>query len=294
MPTGSAVITDQVANLDENNLKAQKEKVWGLRKRLHAREAFLLPEVWDLVSARIVEEAGFGLIGISSEALAWTRALKRTDRVAPEVLVETAKRICGSAKVPVVADLEGIAGRPLEEIGQSTQEIIRAGCIGIAIGDGGRGGAHGIVPAKEMAAAIQAVKTAALETKLPVVIMARTEAFLLDPPPQSPFETAVERAEVYFAAGADCISVPGAHHIQIVERLSNNIGGPLCVTVGITPAPGLSDFAGAGAACVALGTVLLRTSLGTLRMKAEEVLAFGHFNGLDKAITEEYLESLLT
>jgi 2-methylisocitrate lyase-like PEP mutase family enzyme len=165
--------------------------------------------------------------------------------------------------------------------------------VGVVIGDGGRGGAHGIAPLKEMVAAIQAAKAALVEAKVPAVITARTDAFLLDPPQQSPFETAVERAEAYFAAGADCMSVPGAQHIQLIERLAGQIDGPLCVTIGLTPAPDIKALSGAGAACVALGSALMRSLLGMLRYKAEELLAFGQFNNLDKAIPEDALNQLL-
>jgi 2-methylisocitrate lyase-like PEP mutase family enzyme len=103
----------------------------------------------------------------------------------------------------------------------------------------------------------------------------------------------VERAEAYFAAGADCMSVPGAQHIQLIERLAGQIDGPLCVTVGLTPAPDVKALSAAGAACVALGSALMRSLLGMLRYKAEELLAFGHFNNLDKAIPEDALNELL-
>jgi 2-methylisocitrate lyase-like PEP mutase family enzyme len=145
----------------------------------------------------------------------------------------------------------------------------------------------------DMTAAIKAAKAAALETRVPAVVTARTEAFLLEPPPYSPFETAVERAEAYFAAGADCIAVPGVQHIQIIERLSAHVDGPLQITVGLTPAPDLKALNAAGASSVALGTALMRSLLGNLRLKAEEIFAFGQFNNLEKAIPADALNDLL-
>ncbi|MGO9461243.1 MAG: isocitrate lyase/phosphoenolpyruvate mutase family protein [Rhodomicrobium sp.] len=293
MATDQIAVSGHAVSLDEAQIKEQKEKVRRFRKRLQARETFILPEIWDVVSARIMADAGFDLIGVSAISIAWAEGLKRDERLPTAALVAAAEKIARNFAVPVNADLEGIAGRASEEIGRAAEAVISAGCIGVVIGDGGRGGAHGIVPAKEMAAAIHAAKTAAQEAKIPAVITARTEAFLIEPPQHSPFETAVERAEAYFAAGADCISVPGAQHIQLIERLSGQIDGPLCVTVGLTPAPDLKALAGAGAACVALGSALMRSLLGMLRYKAEELLAFGQFNNLDKAIPEDALDELL-
>lgn len=286
-------VSDQAASFNENKLKDQKEKVRRFRKRLQARAAFILPEVWDVVSARVMADAGFDLIGLSPESIAWAQGLNKRERLTLEALVSAAQKIAHNFAIPVNADLEGIAGRSAEEIGSAVDAVVSAGCVGVVIGDGGRGGAHGIASIQEMTAAIRTAKAAALETRVPAVITARTEAFLLEPPQHSPFETAVERAEAYFAAGADCISVPGAQHVQIIERLSGQIDGPLCITIGLTPAPDLKTLSAAGASCVALGSALMRSLLGMLRFKAEELLAFGQFNQLDKAIPADALNSLL-
>jgi 2-methylisocitrate lyase-like PEP mutase family enzyme len=293
MATDQFAVSDQAASFDDNKLKDQKEKVRRFRKRLQAREAFILPEVWDVVSARIMADAGFDLIGMSAISVAWAQGLRQHERLTLDALVATTQKITRNFAVPVNADLEGIIGRSVEEVGRAVEAVVSAGCVGVVIGDGGRGGAHGIASMQDMTGAIRTAKAAALETKVPAVIIARTEAFLLEPPQASPFETAVERAEAYFAAGADCISVPGAQHIQIIERLSGQIDGPLCITIGLTPAPDLRTLANAGASCVALGSALMRSLLGMLRFKAEELLAFGQFNNLDKAIPVDSLHTLL-
>jgi 2-methylisocitrate lyase-like PEP mutase family enzyme len=293
MATEHIAVSDQAASFDDNRLKEQKEKVRRFRKRLHARETFILPEVWDVVSARIMADAGFDLIGISAVSVAWAQGLTQHERLTLDALATTSQKIARNFAVPVNADLEGIIGRSVEEIGRAVEAVVSAGCVGVVIGDGGRGGAHGIASVQDMTAAIRTAKAAALETKVPAVITARTEAFLLEPPQHSPFETAVERAEAYFAAGADCISVPGAQHIQIIERLSGQIDGPLCITIGLTPAPDVKALSGAGASCVALGSALMRSLLGMMRFKAEELLAFGQFNNLDKAISVDALNNLL-
>lgn len=293
MAVEEVAVMDQSASLDDQALKEQKERVRRYRKRLQAREIFILPEVWDVASARIVADAGFDTVGISPIALAWSHGLAPEDRLDLGMLTQAALKIAKGFRVPVIADLEGIAGRSAEEIGKAVETVVTAGCIGLTIGDGGRSGAHGIATIKEMTEAIRAAKAAALETRVPAVITARTEAFLLEPLQHSPFETAVERAEAYFAAGADCISVPGVQHVQIIERLSGVIDGPLSITIGLTPAPDLRALGGAGVACVALGSSLMRSLLGTMRLKAEELMAFGHFGHLDKAISAEELENLL-
>jgi 2-methylisocitrate lyase-like PEP mutase family enzyme len=293
MNISQAINPDNSQSADEAQLQERKEKVRRYRKRLQSRETFMLPEIWDVVSARIMADAGFDLIGISAVSMAWAEGIGRSERLTLDAVASSARKIAPNSPVPIIADLEGIVGRTPSEISAAVSSVLAGGCIGIVIGDGGRGGAHGMGSAKEMVAAIQAAKSAAFEAKVPALITARTEAFLLDPPQQSPFETAVERAEAYFGAGADCISVPGVQHLQLIERLAGQIDGPLSVTIGLTPAPDMKALSGAGAACVALGSALMRSLLGMLRYKAEELQAFGQFNNLDKAIPEDALNELL-
>ncbi len=286
-------VSDQAAISTDNKNKDQKEKVRVFRKRLQARDTFILPEVWDVASSRVMADAGFALIGTSALSKAWSEGLSENSRLALDDLVHLAASVAKDFATPVCADLEGIIGRSPDEIKHAVMGVVSAGCIGLAVGDGGLGGMHGIAPIKDMVGAIKAAKAAMQESRASALVIAKTEAFLLDPPQQSPFETAVERAEAYFEAGADCISIPGVQHVQVIERLSGQIDGPLGITIGLTPAPDVKALSAAGASLIQLGSALMRSLLGTLRFKAEELLAFGQFNSLDKAIPVEAMRQLL-
>jgi 2-methylisocitrate lyase-like PEP mutase family enzyme len=94
-------------------------------------------------------------------------------------------------------------------------------------------------------------------------------------------------------AGADCVLVSGVEHIQIVERLVHTMSGPLAISIAVSAAPNLDAYSAAGVACVTLGTSLLRSLLGNLRVKVHELASFGHFAHLDRAIPQDELEELL-
>lgn len=85
----------------------------------------------------------------------------------------------------------------------------------------------------------------------------------------------------------------GVQHLQILEKLAGVVDGPLAISVSYTPAPEIKAFAEIGVSCITLGGSLLRSLLGNMRLKGEELLAFGQFNQLDKAIPEDQLETLL-
>jgi 2-methylisocitrate lyase-like PEP mutase family enzyme len=274
----------------------QKDFARKYRKRLQSRDTFVTPEAWDVVSARVLADAGFDLIGVSSQAVAWSRGYKPSDRFRLDELLDVTARITDGLGVSVAADLEGAQGRDPEEIKSAVGRALAMGCVGVTFGDGGRNGLHGMMPLEEMTAAIKAARAAAMEARVPGVITASTESFLLGPLAplgHSAFEMTVERAEAYFAAGADCVLVPGVQHLQVLERLTAVIDGPLSISIAVTLAPDMKAFAKAGVASVTLGGSMMRSLLGAMRFKAEELLAFGHFTHFDRAIPVDQLEALL-
>lgn len=271
----------------------QKQDAKKLRKRLQSGPAFIMPQVWDVASARVIADAGFEYVATSAVAIGWANGYKPEERIPPEELLSIASRIARGSKTPVIADLGGALERSSEEIAENVRLALEAGCIGVTIADGSRNGAHGMVDMETMADALRAVRAATLEARIPAVVMASTDAFLLGPAVGSPFESAVERAEMYFAAGADCMFVPGVQQLQIVERLAAIVDAPLAISVEISTAPDLSAFAEVGVACVMLGSGLMRSLLGMMRHKAEELRAFGSFSQLERAIPADELEAIL-
>src|ERR1700742_4202707 len=140
MATDQLAPVDQGASLDDQILKDQKEKVRRLRKRLQARESFILAEVWDVVSARVIADAGFDSIGVSAASIAWSRGLHPHERLNLETLTFYTRAISRHFSMPIIADLECVIGRSVEDFGKAVEEVVSAGCVGVVIGDGGRGG----------------------------------------------------------------------------------------------------------------------------------------------------------
>ncbi len=270
-----------------------KEKIRKFRRRLQTSDTFVMPDVWDVASARVMADAGFEFIGTSAAGIAWSLGYPAAERVPMDDLLGIAGRITKNFEAPVNVDLEGAVGRSLEDIRYAVGVAISAGCVGVTLSDGGRSGQHGIMPVEEMTEFVRAMKAATTEAKMPAVITIATEAFQLGSAVHSPFETSIERSEAYFAAGADCVCVPGVQHLQILEKLARVVDGPLAISIGYNPAPDIKEFAQIGISCITFGGSLMRSLLGTMRLKGEELLAFGHFNHLDKSIQQEQLELLL-
>src|SRR5215510_3591216 len=107
---------DQSVLMDQVSASGQKERIRKFRRRLQTSETFVMPEVWDVASARVMAEAGFEFIGTSATAIGWSLGYSAKERVTTDDLLSVAARITKGFESPVNADLEGAAGRSLEEI----------------------------------------------------------------------------------------------------------------------------------------------------------------------------------
>lgn len=271
----------------------QIERVQTFRKWFTRGEVFVLPEAWDTASARVLLDAGFACVGTSAAAIAWSHGYRPHERVGTEELLLTAARIARGCQLPVNADLDVGATRTQDQTRRAVTAALAVGCAGVTIGDGSRNGLRGMVPAADMVGQIKAARQACADVGLRAMLTARTDAFMIGPATNSPFETAAERAEAYFEAGADCVLVPGVEHLQIVGSLAAMVGGPLAITVSLSAATNLMAYREAGVACVMLGSGLLRGLLGIMRRHSEELLASGDFAHLRHAIPTEEFETLL-
>lgn len=254
----------------------------------------MLPEVWDVASARVMVDAGFKAVGTSAASIAWAQGCLPHEHIKLEELLTVAARIARGSTVPVNADINGgLAGDPVR-IRKAVLAACAAGCAGVTFGDGFRNGSQGILPAGQVAACIEAAREAATAAGTRIAVTIRTDIYLLAPDGGSSFEAALERSYRYFEAGADCLLVTGVQHPRLLSQLTAAADGPVAVALASPTPPPLSEFVEAGVACVTLGSCLMRSVLGNLRRHTQELAAFGDFTGLHKgAMSPEELEEIL-
>jgi 2-methylisocitrate lyase-like PEP mutase family enzyme len=196
----------------------QGEKAAAFR-RMHVEPPILvLPNAWDVASARAL--AGVkGCRALATSSAAVARSLGHEDGVrAPAAeMIEAARRIAAAVDVPVTADLERGYGDPVG----TAQAAWEAGLVGVNFEDSTRAG---LVPLEEQVAAIEAIRAAVPE----LVLNARVDVFLGIG--RGDVDEAVERANAYLAAGADC-AYPILAPVPSVAELARRIDGPINVIV---------------------------------------------------------------
>jgi 2-methylisocitrate lyase-like PEP mutase family enzyme len=250
-------------------------------RKLHDRSQLLiLPNAWDVASARLYEAAGFPAIATTSAGVAWALGYPDGQLIARQTMLEAVGRISGCVSVPVTADMVAGFGPAPEDAAETVRGVIAAGAVGINLEDGTGDSGKRLVDVSLHVEKIRAARAAATAAGVPVVINARTDAFLAAAgAPETRLLETVRRANAYHEAGADCLFVPGVQDRDTIAQLVRLIAGPLNILAG-AGIPPVAELGRLGVARVSVGSGAMRAALGRLRRIIGEIRGSGTFSAL--------------
>ena len=273
--------------------KIQKERAAQFRRFHHGAPLLVLPNVWDAASARIVEQAGFRAIATTSSGVAAALGYSDGQHISRDMLIEAIARITRVVECPVTADIEAGYGNSIEEVLQTVKAVITTGVVGINIEDSLKQQEKALADVSYQVELIKALRELATSMDMPLVLNARVDVFLLAiGEPESRFEHALQRANAYLQAGADCIYPIGILDRNMIANLVKDIDGPINI-LGGPPAPTLPELAQLGVARVSLAGGLMRSVLGQLRTIAQELREHGTYASMNtEALSSSEFRSL--
>lgn len=262
------------------NYQKQQERATQFRQLHHDAPLLVLPNVWDAASARIIEQAGFSAIATTSSGVATALGYSDGQHISRDMLIEALARITRVVDCPVTADIEAGYGNSIDEILQTVKAVIETGVVGINIEDSPKQQENTLADITYQVELIQALRELANSLDVPFVINARVDVFLLAiGEPESRFEHAVQRANAYLQAGADCVYPIGFLERSTITDLVRAISGPINI-LGGSPDLSLSELAQLGVARVSLASRLMLSILGHMRTIARELLEHGTYTSL--------------
>ncbi|WP_328324201.1 isocitrate lyase/phosphoenolpyruvate mutase family protein [Kribbella sp. NBC_00382] len=244
-------------------------------QELHeATTGFVMPNAWDAGSAVLLVEAGFPAIATTSAGIAFS--LAKGDHTLPdgakavsrEQMFERIQQIVEAAGVPVSGDLEDGYGESPEQVAETITLAREAGLAGGNIEDYD---GHALYAEQLSVDRIVAAREAAGPD---FVLTARTDGQLLKTP--TALADSIRRANLYRAAGADCLYVPGVNDLDSISTLVKELDGPVNVVLGLgTSTLTTHQLLAAGVQRISLGGSIARAALGFIRAAANELQTAG-------------------
>lgn len=233
---------------------------------------FILPNAWDVASARIFEEEKFPAVGTTSAGVAFSLGYRDGQRIPASEMLAAIRRIAGALDVPVTADVEAGYGDPIS----TAEKVWECGAVGINLEDVTGEDESAQVPLDRQVDVIQGIKKAVPD----LFVNARTDIFLQGIGPEETRVTAaIERLKAYRQAGANCLFAPGVKDPTVIAELVSAIDGPLNMLAG----PGFPSLAGMkelGVKRVSVGSGPMRACLGLITRIARELQTSGTYQAI--------------
>lgn len=247
------------------NIQKQLRKAEALRKLHEGPRMLILPNAWDVASARIVEELGFPAIATTSAGIAFSLGYPDGEKISRDEMFEVVGRIARGVSVPVTADAEAGYGLTAKEMADTARALLATGAVGMNFEDIAGAGDGALVEMNLQVEKIGALREASAAAGVPLVINARTDVFLKAiGPAETRFERAVERLRAYREAGADCLFAPGLKDAETIGKLVKAVNAPVNILL-LPGGPSLAELEKLGVARVSIGSGLMRAGLGTAR-----------------------------
>jgi 2-methylisocitrate lyase-like PEP mutase family enzyme len=262
------------------DIREQAKKAERLRELHKGPEILVLPNAWDVASARIVEETGFPAVATTSAGVANTLGYRDGQRVTREEMLEVVARIARGVKVPVTADFEAGYLTSVAEMRESAKKLVESGAVGLNFEDVTGDDESTLVPVALQMEKIRAIRGASAAMGVSLVINARTDIYLMPiGPVETRFERTVERLRAYREAGADCVFAPGLQDRELIAKLVKAVDAPLNILLQ-AGGPGIAELQKLGVARVSTGSGLMRTAMGAAQKMVKGLKAGGDFSAL--------------
>jgi 2-methylisocitrate lyase-like PEP mutase family enzyme len=257
-------------------------------RELHQSGCFVIPNPWDVGSARYLADLGFKALATTSSGFAWSSG--RADNAVPlDEALSHFRQTAASVELPVSADFEGGFAIEPAPVGANVSRALATGVAGISIEDSTGDPSR---PLFDFTLAVERIRAASEAVSgTGAVLTARSEGFIVGRPD---LDETIRRLRAYAEAGADCLYAPGIKtRDQLVAVIEAIYPKPVNVLVGgnHTTVEELEDL---GVRRISVGSALARTAWTGFMVAAREIAHQGTFDGLAAAVPFAEVNGLFT
>jgi len=258
---------------------------------LHRKGLFLIPNPWDVGSARLLAHLGFFALATSSAGYAFSIG-KPDNAVGRDAMLAHAASVAAATDLPVSIDLENGFGDSPEIVAETIRLAAATGAVGGSIEDATE---RTDDPLYDRALAVERIRAAAEVARnlpFPFMLTARAENYLVGKPD---LKDTIERLQLYQEAGADVLYAPGLTNKDDIVTLVNSVERPVNLLMGLKGMTlTVTEVAALGVQRVSIGSGLARCALGAFVRGAREMRRYGKFSFMDDAIDFRELNSIFS
>jgi len=255
-------------------------------RELHQSGCFVIPNPWDLGSARTLARLGFPALATTSSGFAWSLG-RRDNQIFLGEALDHMRSIAAGVEVPVNADFEGGFAVEPEKVAANVTAATRTGVAGLSIEDSTRDSARPLFDFDLSVERIRAARRAIDESGTGVLLVGRSEGFIVGRPDLA--ET-IRRLTAYAEAGADCLYAPGISTREQISAVVKAVAPrPVNVLVG-GDFTTVSELAELGVRRISVGGALARAAWTGFLEAAQEIATGGTFTGLARSVPFERID----
>jgi 2-methylisocitrate lyase-like PEP mutase family enzyme len=260
----------------------QSEKARRFRALHDRNEAFIIPNPYDLGTARLLEHLGFEALATTSAGFAFTLG-RRDYRLQRDQVLAHITALSSGTNLPVSADLENGFGDAPETAAETIRLAAAAGAVGGSIEDSTGRAESPIYDIEAAAERVRAAAASARATASGFVLTARAENYLHG---HTDLTDTIKRLQAYQDAGADVLYAPGIMTKDDIAAVVSSVDRPVNVLMGFPEVPlTLADLSALGVKRVSVGSGLSRAALGGFLRAALEMRESGTFNWSADAVS---------
>jgi 2-methylisocitrate lyase-like PEP mutase family enzyme len=249
-------------------------------RRLHESGCFVIPNPWDVGSARYLQGMGFKALATTSAGFAWSRGAA-DGGVTRDVALAHFAELAAAVDVPLNADFEGGFADAPEDVAESVRLCVATGVAGLSIEDFTGDRAAPLYPFDLAVARIRAARAAIDKAGGGVLLTGRSEGFIRGKPD---LDETLRRLEAFAEAGADCLYAPGiSTREQIAAVVQAVAPKPVNLLMGAPSALTVKDCADLGVRRISVGGSLARSAWGGFIRAARQIMDSGSFDGFADA-----------
>ncbi len=246
--------------------------------RLHACGCFVMPNPWDVGSARALQQMGFKALATTSAGFAWTMG-RPDNQVTLEQALEHLRLIAAAVTVPVNADFEGGFAMDPQTVAANVKLAAATGIAGLSIEDSTGDETNPLHNFDLAVERVRAARQAIDESGTGVVLTGRSEGFVCGRPD---IDETIRRLRAYSEAGADCLYAPRIDKVEHIAAIVAAVA-PKPVNLLINaPFMTVAEAAALGVRRISVGGTLARTAWAGFLQAAREIADTGTFSGFER------------